>query len=72
MPSESGVTSSSSTSFTSPASTPPCTAAPIATTSSGFTVRFGSRPNSALTFSCTIGIRVLPPTSTTSWMSDAL
>ena len=37
MPSESGVTSSSSTSFCSPVSTPPWIAAPIATTSSGFT-----------------------------------
>ena len=37
MPSESGVTSSSSTSFTSPPSTPPWIAAPIATTSSGLT-----------------------------------
>ena len=35
MPSESGVTSSKSTSLTSPARTPPCIAAPIATHSSG-------------------------------------
>ena len=48
MPSDSGVTSSSSTSFTSPPSTPPCTAAPTATTSSGFTLRFGSLPNRLL------------------------
>ena len=41
MPSDSGVTSSSSTSFTSPASTPPWIAAPIATTSSGFTALVG-------------------------------
>ena len=37
MPSESGVTSSSRTSFTSPFKTPPWMAAPTATTSSGFT-----------------------------------
>jgi hypothetical protein len=37
MPRESGVTSSSSTSLTSPASTPPWIAAPTATTSSGLT-----------------------------------
>src|SRR5262249_47873243 len=37
MPSESGVTSSSRTSFTSPFSTAPWMAAPMATTSSGFT-----------------------------------
>ena len=39
IPSDRGVTSSSSTSFTSPASTPPWIAAPTATTSSGFTPR---------------------------------
>ena len=44
MPSESGVTSSSSTSFCSPVSTAPWIAAPIATTSSGLTERFGSLP----------------------------
>ena len=66
MPSDSGVTSSSSTSFTSPPSTPPCTAAPTATTSSGFTLRFGSLPNRLRTISCTFGMRVEPPTSTTS------
>ena len=66
MPSDSGVTSSSSTSFTSPPSTPPCTAAPTATTSSGFTLLFGSLPNRLRTISCTFGMRVEPPTSTTS------
>ncbi len=49
MPSESGVTSSSSRSLTSPASTPAWTAAPIATTSSGLTPLCGSLPNSSLT-----------------------
>ena len=41
MPSESGVTSSSRTSWTSPVSTPAWTAAPTATTSSGLTRRLG-------------------------------
>ena len=40
-------------------------AAPTATTSSGFTPRCGSLPVSSLTFSCTAGMRVIPPTSTT-------
>src|SRR5690606_6027198 len=70
MPSDSGVTSSSRTSFTSPLSTPACSAAPTATTSSGFTPLFGSLPPvSSLTRSATAGIRVEPPTSTTWSMS---
>ena len=69
MPSDSGVTSSSSRSFTSPARTPACTAAPMATTSSGFTPLCGSLPNSSFTMACTRGMRVEPPTSTTSSMS---
>jgi len=72
MPSESGVTSSSSKSFTSPASTPACTAAPTATTSSGFTPLCGSRPKRSLTICCTFGMRVEPPTSTTSSTSLAV
>ena len=44
MPSDSGVTSRRSTSLTSPLSTPACTAAPMATTSSGFTLLLGSLP----------------------------
>src|SRR3954453_3490258 len=43
-PSDSGVTSRSTTSSTSPFSTPAWSAAPMATTSSGFTVMFGSLP----------------------------
>ena len=58
-------------SVTSPARTPPWTAAPTATTSSGFTDWFGSRPNSSFTFFWTSGIRVEPPTRSTSWTSDA-
>ena len=49
MPSESGVTSSSSTSLTSPASTPAWIAAPIATTSSGLTPLCGSLPKNSFT-----------------------
>ena len=48
-PSDSGVTSRSTTSLTSPASTPPWMAAPTATTSSGFTPLCGSLPKSCLT-----------------------
>ena len=51
MPKESGVTSKSSTSFTSPVRTPPWMAAPTATTSSGFTPLEGSLPKYALTAS---------------------
>ena len=72
MPRLSGVTSSSSTSLTSPFSTPPWMAAPTATTSSGLTPLCGSLPISSLTFACTAGIRVMPPTSTTCSMSAAL
>ncbi len=71
IPSESGVTSSNSTSLTSPCSTPPWIAAPIATTSSGFTPFNGSFPKIVLTFSTTAGIRVIPPTSTISSISLA-
>ena len=71
MPSDKGVTSSSRTSFTSPFNTPPCTAAPMATTSSGLTLRAGSLPKNDLTTSMTFGIRVIPPTRITSWISLA-
>lgn len=53
MPMLSGVTSSRSTSVTSPASTPPWMAAPIATASSGFTALEGVRPNTSCTVDCT-------------------
>ena len=65
MPSESGVTSRSSTSLTSPLSTPACTAAPMATTSSGLTLLLGSLPVRPETSSATAGIRVEPPTRIT-------
>jgi hypothetical protein len=53
MPSVSGVTSSSRTSLTSPLSTPAWMAAPMATTSSGFTPLCGSLPKNSCTFCCT-------------------
>ena len=62
IPSESGVTSKSKTSLTSPASTPPWIAAPIATHSSGLIPLNGSLPVNFLTASTTAGIRVEPPT----------
>mmetsp|Transcript_31801 Transcript_31801/g.78466 ORF Transcript_31801/g.78466 Transcript_31801/m.78466 type:complete len:370 (-) Transcript_31801:216-1325(-) len=66
MPSESGVTSSSRMSFTSPRSTPPWMAAPSATTSSGLTPLNGSLPNKLVTTDWTLGMRVMPPTRITS------
>jgi len=69
MESVSGVTSSNKISFTSPPSTPAWIAAPTATTSSGFTPLCGSLPNCLRTTSCTIGMRVMPPTITTSLIS---
>ena len=53
IPSDRGVTSSSKMSFTSPLSTPPWMAAPMATTSSGFTPRLGSFWKISFTISCT-------------------
>jgi hypothetical protein len=66
-----GVTSRSRTSFTVPLNTPAWIAAPMATTSSGFTPLFGSLLMSERTNSCTMGIRVAPPTRTTSFISLA-
>ena len=68
-PRDNGVTSRRTTSFTSPAKTPPCTAAPRETTSSGLTVTLGSFPVIFFTRSCTAGILVEPPTRITSSMS---
>ena len=71
MPRDSGVTSMSRTSLRSPFNTPACSDAPTATTSSGFTPLFGSRPPvSCFTNSLTAGMRVDPPTSTTCAMSE--
>ena len=72
IPSERGVTSRSSTSFTSPVSTPPCMAAPTATTSSGFTPLEGVFPKKSSTTFWIAGIRVEPPTRITSLISLAL
>mmetsp|Transcript_4580 Transcript_4580/g.12508 ORF Transcript_4580/g.12508 Transcript_4580/m.12508 type:complete len:304 (-) Transcript_4580:925-1836(-) len=68
-PRDRGVTSSSTMSLTSPDSTPACTAAPRATTSSGFTEAQGSLPHMVRTTLMTEGIRVEPPTRMTSLMS---
>ena len=70
IPKESGVTSNNNTSLTSPARTPPCIEAPIATTSSGFTPFDGSLPKNAFTASWMAGIRVVPPTKITSSISE--
>ena len=67
-----GVTSNNRTSVLSPARTAPCTAAPAATASSGLTSLRGALPNNASTASCTLGIRVWPPTRITSSMSSAV
>src|SRR5579859_4531947 len=72
MPKDSGVTSSSRTSLTSPFSTPAWMAAPMATTSSGLTPLCGSRPKNSFTVSMIFGMRVMPPTRITSSISDAL
>ncbi len=71
-PSDNGVTSSRRTSLTSPLIIPACTAAPSATTSSGLTVILGSLPPvSFFTRAWMAGIRVEPPTKTTSSTSLA-
>ena len=46
-------------------------AAPVATTSSGLTLLFGSLPKKFLTISITFGILVIPPTKITSSISLA-
>ena len=69
MPSDSGVTSSSSMSVMPPARICACTAAPSATTSSGLSWLCGVLPKSSCTRRRTSGTRVEPPTSTTSSMS---
>ena len=70
MPRERGMTSRSSTSLTSPESTPPWMAAPMATHSSGLMPLNGSLPVICLTFSTTAGIRVEPPTYTYIYLSE--
>ena len=71
MPSDSGVTSSSSISRLPVTRMSACTAAPSATTSSGFSSLCGVRPKSSPTSRRTSGMRVEPPTSTTSSICDA-
>ena len=65
IPNDNGVTSNKTMSLTSPAITPPWIAAPIETTSSGFTDLLGSFPSNLFTDSCTATIRVEPPTNKT-------
>ncbi|KAJ1531406.1 hypothetical protein ONE63_000087 [Megalurothrips usitatus] len=68
-PSDSGVTSRSCTSLlqaASPERTAACTAAPCATASSGLMECRGSLANSSRSSARTLGMRVDPPTSTTS------
>mmetsp|Transcript_42832 Transcript_42832/g.119214 ORF Transcript_42832/g.119214 Transcript_42832/m.119214 type:complete len:354 (-) Transcript_42832:361-1422(-) len=66
-PSVRGVTSMSMMSWTSPAIMAACTAAPIATTSSGLMAEFmGLFAVNSLAMACTAGMREEPPTSTTS------
>mmetsp|Transcript_41040 Transcript_41040/g.73781 ORF Transcript_41040/g.73781 Transcript_41040/m.73781 type:complete len:228 (+) Transcript_41040:1075-1758(+) len=72
IPRLSGVTSRSKMSFTSPRSTPPWMAAPMATTSSGFTPLLASLLKISFTMPCTFGMRVMPPTNRTSLMSLAV
>ena len=69
IPNESGVTSNNKISFTSPVNTPPCTAAPSATHSSGLIPLCGSFPKNFLISSCTAGILVEPPTKITLLIS---
>ena len=64
MPSDSGVTSNKSIDVLFPASMSACTAAPSATTSSGFNESNTSLPKNFLTLSLTNGTRVDPPTIT--------
>ena len=73
-PKESGVTSKSSTSFTSPVKIPACTEAPIATHSIGSIPRSIFLPTWSSTYFCTIGIRVGPPTKImrSIWLADKL
>ena len=76
IPSVSGVTSRRRRSLVdlsrSPLSTPACTAAPYATASSGLIDLFGSFPlKYSVNSCCTLGIRVEPPTRTTSSTSPS-
>ena len=71
IPRESGVTSSSNKSFTSPDNTPPWIAAPRATHSSGLISFWGCFPVNFLIHSCTAGILVEPPTRRTLSISLA-
>ena len=69
IPIDNGVTSNNTTPLISSVKTAPCTAAPIATTSSGFTPLEGAFPKKSSTNFCTAGIREEPPTRITSSIS---
>ena len=69
IPSDNGVISSNKKSLLLPAKISACTAAPSATTSSGFTETFAGFLKNFSTDSFTNGTRVLPPTITISFMS---
>ena len=64
-PKDKGVTSNNIKSVISPAIIPACTDAPIATTSSGFTVSFKVFPKKSDNKLRTAGILVDPPTKIT-------
>ena len=68
IPRDNGVTSSNTISLTFPVKIAPWIAAPMATASSGLTPLEGGRPKKLVTVSYTLGIRVIPPTSNTSWI----
>src|SRR5437667_2547819 len=72
IPSESGVTSSSNTSLTSPLSTPPWIAAPTATASSGLTSLRGSLPKNSFTVACPLGMLVMAPVTYDSPLFESL
>src|SRR5437899_1905906 len=72
MPSDSGVTSSKSISRLPVMRMSAWTAAPSATTSSGFNSLCGARPNRSATARRTSGMRVDPPTSTASSICEAV
>jgi hypothetical protein len=72
MPSDSGVTSSSSTSLTSPLQHAALDRRADRHDLVGLTPLRGSLPKNSLTASCTFGMRVMPPTRITSSISPRL
>ena len=70
MPKLKGVISNNSMDELFPAKISACTAAPNATTSSGFTESFTGCAKNSATFCFTKGTRVLPPTMSTVLISE--